>query len=181
MWTKAQSRAFGLQLVALGEVFNEPVSAARLELFLRLVEDLPYDALRQAVVSHGRTATFFPKPAELRQIVLGQIEDQAELAWTALLREVRRVGWLGTPRWPDVATEAAALGLFGGSWRALCEHLPAGGPELLGFRKQFVALYGATARQARAAALPPSRDEAKAALADLKTELQARGLKTGKL
>ena len=98
-----------------------------------------------------------------------------------MLREVRRVGYVGTPPWPDEVTERAALGLFGGSWRTLCEHLPASGPELLGYRKQFCASYGATARQALQGALPPGRDEATAVLGELKAQLAARGLSTGEL
>ena len=166
-------------LLALGEVFNEPVSMVRAEMVLRLVEDLPFDAIKAAAAHHGRTSPFFPKPAELRELVLGNVEDQAELAWQATLRQVSRVGYLGKPTWTDPVARRAAEGLFG-SWRTLCERLPAHGPELLGFRKQFVALYAATARQALQGALPPSRTEAKTGLDDLLKALEARGLPTGK-
>jgi hypothetical protein len=77
-------------------------------------------------------------------------------------------------------TQRAAEGLFGG-WRALCERLPAEGPELLGFRKQFIAAYGAAARQSAAGILGPSRAEAKAELAEMKYQLEKRKLPTGSL
>ena len=65
-------------------------------------------------------------------MVLGPVEDQADLAWAHVLREVRRVGWNGTLSWPDAATERAALKSYGGGWRTLCEHLPAQGPNCWG-------------------------------------------------
>jgi hypothetical protein len=83
-------------------------------------------------------------------------------------------------RFDDRATERAALELFGG-WRALCERLPGEGPELLGIAKNFKAAYGAYVRrdQRMLERLPPSRDEARAALENVKAELQKRGLPTG--
>jgi len=174
-WTEKQERAFIEMLMALGEVFNEPVSVVRGEMFMRLVEDLLFAPVMAAAVQLGRRATFFPKPGEIRALVEGKVEDQAELAWTHLLCEVARVGYIGTPTWPDETTQRAAEGLFG-SWRALCERLPAGGPELLGFRKQFLALYGATARKAIAGELGPGRAEARGVLEGLQGELKKRGL-----
>jgi len=179
-WTNKQGREFGLLLLAMGEVYETPVSHERAELFLRAVEDLPFEAVKTAANTHARTAKFFPKPAELRELVLGNVEDKAEVAWQHVLREIKRVGWTGTPSWPDDATARAALGLFGGSWVTLCENLPAAGPELLGYRKQFIAIYAATARQVLAG-LMPSPTEATALLEDVKRELVKRGLPTGKL
>jgi hypothetical protein len=179
--TRKDSRAFGGLMAGLGEAFNEPVSEARVAIYFEALEDLPIDALQSAARAYAKTGRFFPKPVELRDLVQGTTEDHAEVAWLYVVREVRRVGWSGTPRWPDAATEHAALGLFGGGWRTLCEHLPAQGPELLGYRKAFVAAYGAAARQTALTALPPTRSEAKQALADLKAHLKAKGLSTGDL
>lgn len=175
-WTNAQQREFGVMLLAMGELFETPVSPVRAEMFCGAVEDLPFTAVRDAAAAHVRTSTFFPKPADLRRFVEGDVEDQAALAWQYVLREVRRVGYLGTPEWPSEVAQRAAEGLFG-SWRALCERLPAEGPELLGCRKQFVALFGATTRQAIAGELGPGRAEAAALLEDVTAKV--RGLKCG--
>jgi len=166
-WTNNQEREFALLLLGMGELFETPVSHTRAELFARAVEDLPFDAVKAAANAYARSGKFFPKPAELRELVLGDPFDQAELAWSHLLREVKRIGWTGTPMFTDATEERAALGLFGGSWRALCENLPAGGPELLGYRKQFVALHVAAARQAALGELPLSRAEAAAFLREV--------------
>ena len=178
MWTDDELRAFTVILLAMGETYETPVSSVRAEMFCRAVEDLPFAAVKAAAAAHLRHGKFFPRPAELRELVEGTTDDKAELAWQWVPKEVRRVGYLGTPSYPDEATKRAAEGLFG-SWRALCENLPAGGPELLGFRKQFLALYGARAREAQRGELGPSRDEARGQLEDLKAQLRARGLPTG--
>lgn len=177
-WTNNQGREFALILLAMGELFETPVSEARADLFIRALDDLPFDAVKAAANTYGRTGRFFPKPVDIRELVLGNDDDLAEKAWSAVLREIRRVGYMGTPMWPDEATKAAALGLFGGGWRTLCERLPGEGPELLGYRKQFVAAYGAAHRQQlRAPELPPSHEDAKAALRDLDAELKKRRLR----
>jgi hypothetical protein len=171
-WTSKQQREFGVMLLAMGELFDTPVSPIRAEMFCGAVEDLPFAAVRDAAAAYIRTSTFFPKPADLRRLVEGDVEDEAELAWQYVLREVRRVGYLGAPVWPSEVAQRAAEGLFG-SWRALCERLPAEGPELLGFRKQFVALFGATRRRSLAGELGPGRAEATALLEDVTAKARA--------
>ena len=60
-WTNAQLRDFGVVLLAMGEVFEPPVSTARVVLFCRAVEDLPFAAVRSAAGSYARTGRFFPR------------------------------------------------------------------------------------------------------------------------
>lgn len=178
-WTLKEKTQFAQLLVALGETMNEPVSELRTEMYHALLDDLPFDTVRVAAHQYALRGRFFPKPADLREIVLGTPEDQAEIAWAYVRREVRRVGWIGTPNWPDEATRRAAMELFGG-WRALCENLAESGPEMLGTAKLFKSSFAALARRdaGQAVALPPSREEAQARLADLKTELEQRALPT---
>jgi hypothetical protein len=175
-WTINEKTQFAQVLLMLGEMMNEPVSELRTEMYHRLLEDLPFDAVRSAAHQYAMSARFFPKPADLRDIALGNVEEQAELAWACVQREVRRVGWMGKPQWPDEQTERAALQLYGG-WQALCENLPAAGPEMLGTAKLFKSYFCAAGRQ-DARTLPPSRDEARQALADLKGQLETRNLPT---
>lgn len=153
--TEQDRQPFAELLIGIGETYGEPVSEMRMEIYFRALEDLSLDAVRSAANSHVRSSKFFPRPAELREAVSGSVDDQAELAWAHVQREVRRVGYTGRPRFPDVATARAALELYGG-WQQLCANLPASGPELLGFRKQFVATYRAYASRDTRIALPPS-------------------------
>lgn len=161
--TNSDRESFARMLFALGDTFNEPVSDLRTEAYFDALGDLPI----MDVLAAGRRALaecrFFPRPVELRELIAGSTDDNAELAWATVRRMVQRVGYCNTPGengypdWPDDATRRAALELYGG-WRALCENLPASGPELLGYRKTFVATYRAYAgrdRRDELAALPP--------------------------
>jgi hypothetical protein len=176
----ANRDAFFARLRMLAEMHNRQLSPALQAIYFEALKDLEFSQVDAALNEEMYRSTFFPKPVEIRERIEGNVEDQAEQAWQWLLREVRRVGYLGTPTWPDAATQHAAEGLFGG-WRALCERLPAEGPELLGFRKAFLAGFPYAARAAAAGTLGPSRTEAVGELAEMKRQLQARGLPTGAL
>jgi hypothetical protein len=139
-WSKDQEKEFAGMLFLLAEMLNASVSEARVELYCRALDDLPFEQVRVAAHQHVCTSRFFPMVAELRELVQGSAEDGAEVAWAYVLKEVRRVGYTGTPVWPDDSTKHAALSLFG-SWRALCQRLPADGPALLGYANQFKAAF----------------------------------------
>lgn len=151
--TNGDRQAFARMIFALGETFGEPVSDLRVEAYFDALGDLPLEDVLTAGRSAIREARFFPRPVELREQIDGKVEDQSEIAWTYVQREVRRVGFYGAPTWPDEATRRAALELYGG-WGALCTHLPASGPELLGFGKQFKASFRAYACEDRRLELP---------------------------
>jgi hypothetical protein len=180
--TEKDRPALARVLYTLGETFNETVSELRAEAYFDALSDLPVDAVLDAARRALRECRFFPRPVELREMVHGSVEDRAELAWSAMLTQVRRVGYYGTPTWPDPETERAALELYGG-WKALCENLPSEGAGRAYAAKQFKATFAAYARRDAAfgPALPPSREEAHAVLDGLKAELRRRSLPTGAL
>jgi len=181
--TDTDRAAFATLMLGLGETYGEPVSDARMEIYFAALADLDLDAVRGAATVHVRAVKFFPRPAELREAVLGSTDDRSMLAWHTVLQLVRRVGYMGTdgqgaaPAFPDRATERAALELYGG-WAALCTRLPGEGPELLGIAKNFRAAYAAYVRrdQRTLEALPPTKAEARARLHDVKAQLVKRGL-----
>jgi hypothetical protein len=188
--TNLDRAAFAAFMLGLGEVYGEPVSDARMEIYFSALADLELEEIRQAATAHVKLTKFFPRPSELRDAVFGASEDRADLRWNAMLAVVRRYGFHQTPpdeAWPDEATRRAALDLYGG-WRGLCASLPGEGPELLGCAKLFKASYIAYDRRAQRQGLPPgetgrelTRDEAKRALSELKINLKQRGLPTGVL
>jgi hypothetical protein len=98
-WTSKQSRAFGQALVSMGELYNEPVSDERAELFLRLVEQLPFDASMQALVYHGQSSKFFPRPADLRDRIESEAARELQKAlppvrdWAVDCQACDDVGW----------------------------------------------------------------------------------------
>lgn len=138
--------AFAEGMFMLGETFNEPISDVKVEAYFQAL--LNYDIGEVTIAIQGalRNCKFFPRPVELRELIDGSTEDAAEQAWGLVLGEVRRVGYIGTPRL-DARTLRAVNELWGG-WRRLCETLPGEGPELVGWIKQFKATYASVERAA---------------------------------
>lgn len=149
--TAADGDRFSELLLALSETFKEPISETRAGLYFDALSDLSIEQLEQAVRLALRRSKFFPRPAELLDLVTGSPEEQADEAWAAVLDAVRRVGAYKTPALEESAMETVRR-LFG-TWSRCCQQLPAGGPELLGWRKTFIAAHQQSHRRREVAAL----------------------------
>jgi hypothetical protein len=82
------------QLVALAEVFKEPVTPECLAMFVESLADLSDDQIRLCVGHAFRELKWFPKPAELRELA-GASQQQgqgaeARKAWDVLTRFVKK-------------------------------------------------------------------------------------------
>lgn len=150
-------------LAVLGEAFNEPVSEIRAEAYLFALEDVSIETL-EGIGKRALNLRFFPRPADLRQLIEGTTEHESELAWLNVLKEVRRVGYTGVPALSPASLETIRS-LWGG-WARLCQTLPGEGAELLGWAKQFRGSYGAVRERIENPALI-GRDEAKTLKASL--------------
>jgi hypothetical protein len=138
--TELDRHAFAEGFHALCETFNEPISDVKIESFFDTLRDFEIHHVLHAMKLALRRSKFFPRPADLRELIAGDVDEAATAAWGAVLREIRRVGYVGTPNL-DARTLRAVRELFG-SWQRMCERLPAEGPELLGWVKQFKQVYG---------------------------------------
>lgn len=67
-------------LAALAEIFSEDLGDARMEAYLLALSDVPLDALRLGLQQAIRSATWFPKPAELRRAVDAAVASQRLLS-----------------------------------------------------------------------------------------------------
>lgn len=136
-----QDRAeFAEAMHALGHTFNEPVSTIRTEAYFDALADFTIEQVNAAARLAIRSSRFFPKPIELREFIEGTPDGHADDAWAALIEQIRRVGYIGTPTFTDERT-LRAINETWGSWRRLCETLPGEGPELIGWMKQFKAAF----------------------------------------
>ena len=136
-----QERATLVQrLTMLAEYYDKPKSEAQLSIYLAGLDDLPIEQVLGALTLAVKQCRWFPTVAELREMVSGPAEDRAAYAWGLMLSELRRVGYLGQPDWQDPILDDTIRSLWGG-WRRLCTTLPAEGPELIGWMKQFQAHY----------------------------------------
>lgn len=142
---------FSKAMMVLGETFNEPVSAVRIEAYYAALLDLNAAAVMAAMQQCMRSCRFFPKPAEIRELVEGDPETRSDGAWGEVLRAIRTVGYMRFPAFEDPRIMPAIRDVWG-SWERLCSTLPSEGPELVGWIKQFKSAYrsvGARADQAQ--------------------------------
>jgi len=136
--TSSDLAAFGKNMLVLSKAFNEPLDdqGIRVDAYFDALSDLSIEQVHAAVRLSLRSCRFFPKPVELRELVMGTPDANADVAWGELTREIARVGYLGTPRFSDERTAITVREVWG-SWLRLCETLPGEGPELVGWMKQF--------------------------------------------
>jgi hypothetical protein len=173
------SRAFVEAMLLLGETFNESISEMRIEAYWAALSDLEPDVVLKGMRLAMGTCQFFPKPVDIRSAALGSTADRAEGAWAAMMDAVRRCGYARFPTFEDPAVMDTIKAVWG-SWSRLCETLPADGPELVGWRKSFLAAYGSTDRRLSSAAtldrLEPGLAGALKEIAAAK-EMPGRGLR----
>lgn len=150
--TEADRPAFARALFVLGETFNEPISDLRAEGYFDAMRDFSLEEANAAIREALRTCKFFPKPVELREMVEGDVDANADRGWAEVIREVRRVGYTGVPAFADPKVLAAVCDIWG-SWSRLCETLPGEGAELVGWVKQFKSAYRSQGVRARTDAL----------------------------
>lgn len=136
--------AFAEAMFALSETFNEPLSDVKTEAYFDALKEFDAPRVLAAMKASISQSGFFPRPVALRELIQGDGAEAADAAWGAVLREIRRVGYVGTPTLEPRALQAVRE--LWGSWQRLCETLPAEGPELVGWVKQFKQVYGSVER-----------------------------------
>ena len=110
-------------LALLGAVYpGFELKELTIEVYIRLLKDLPVEFLEKAALDHISRVKFFPTIAELREAAFALLEAANPLpvpqeAWQQVQAEIERVGHAGTPQFecPAVTQAAEALG-----WRTLC-------------------------------------------------------------
>jgi len=105
---------FAKALTALAECFGEPLSVARIEAYFSALDDLPLANVQEALAGAMRTKTFFPKPAELRDLAGCHGPDVGE-AYAELNRALRGYYWTA----PDVSAPVATMVERMGGWRTV--------------------------------------------------------------
>jgi hypothetical protein len=143
--TDQDDARFAAALLGLAEVLGESLSKHRLNGYFEALRDLDLETVEVAIATAIRTARFFPKPVELRELAGVQAaEDRGPLAWACLFRAVRsRHSYYESVRF-EPPIMRAVVDLWG-SWPDACEALALEltDPMLASQRKQFLALYAA--------------------------------------
>lgn len=115
----ADNVQFRNRLVGLAEVFDAKLSPQRVALYFEALRDLDFAAVVGGLNQAVRVCKFFPRPAEIRTLILGDSEDRAEEAWMAFKAAMKVAGSYASLSVHDAALGETILAMFG-SWPAAC-------------------------------------------------------------
>ena len=115
----ADSAAFAVALVAVAEVYAEALSQARIEAYFAALAPWDLASVLEALQRSVRACKFFPKPADLVELIEGDPKGRAELAWTRVVKATEHVGTYESVDFRDPAIHATvtALGGWTECWR----------------------------------------------------------------
>lgn len=113
-------KAFGVELGKTAELFGEPLSEARVLLYVEALADLDFKTVLAGFQRARAEMRFFPKPAEIRELIEGTKDDRAEIAWARFLGAVRDVGGWDSVDFGDAALHAVIIDIWGG-WPEACK------------------------------------------------------------
>jgi hypothetical protein len=127
-------------LLVLGEVFNEQVSELRMEAYRAALSGYELSAIESAINRAIGTLKFFPKPAELIELMEGSHDDRAGQAWRVFLEAVSD-GGDASVKFLDPAAATAVDVTFGGYLQAARTIREADEPMVAHYRKNFMQAY----------------------------------------
>lgn len=138
----SNKKEFATLYYSMGEYYEKTVSTDLLLMFFSDLIQFSIEEVKEGARLHRRDSkhgSFFPKPPDIiRHINTGEIsqEDKAMLAWSQVIREIRRTGSYGTLKLDDKQALAAVKAL--GSWQQLCNSTET---EMTWKKKEFMNIY----------------------------------------
>lgn len=141
--TDGDRATFAAELTLLAEVFGETLSRTRIGAYFVALEDFEFSEVQGAMRRAIKTSKFFPKPAEVAELIGGSLDDRAAFQWAQVMLAIR-----GKPCEVD-AVAHEAVRLMGG-WRNAVNWLNmihATHRDEENQRKQFLQLYRVAARR----------------------------------
>ena len=133
---------FKMIMVGIGELYNKEITKPLMRIYFSALTNYSLADVESGINAHtmdSKHGSFFPKPADIvRHLQTGEIstEDKAELAWSQVIREIRRTGSYGTLKLDDKQAMAAVKAL--GSWQQLCNSTE---QEMTWKKKEFISVY----------------------------------------
>lgn len=138
-------RAFG----TMCEVWEKELSPTMAAIYFKVLERFSIQVVEKSIMQAIGTCKFFPKPAELLELIHGAggtVEDVALIQATIALDAIKRIGGYESVQFKDPVTNAVIQYGFGG-WVKLCNELM--GDNEKWFLKDFQAMYRSFKRGGR--------------------------------
>jgi hypothetical protein len=138
---------FSEYMTALGEIHNKQISDITKDFYWKALKPYADEQCEKAFNMAMGGLKFFPKPAELIELIQndgGRLEDRADVEAGRVLEAVKRHGGYKSIEFDDPVTMAVIQIAFGG-WVKLCSELMSDAEKW--FLKDFVKYYQAYSRQ----------------------------------
>jgi hypothetical protein len=79
-------------MISLGEIFSKEITGTLLQFYWMVLKDFCEEEIKSAFNRATLTLKFFPKPAELLEIIQGNQNDKAMIAWEKVFNAIGRIG-----------------------------------------------------------------------------------------
>lgn len=138
---------FAQALVVLAEMFEKKLSVPLLDLYFTALCEFDWPAVEAALAQAARTCRFFPRVAELCELIEGAPDDRGEQAWMRIWKLWDRHGGLvnanASVYFEDQALAETIVAVWG-DWPTACQcprPLPERMAEYQMCRKNFLAMH----------------------------------------
>lgn len=112
-------KLFLKSLNSLESAFGEKVSEDRAKIYWDILKGYSDIEIKKAVIRSIRELKFFPKISEIIEMIEGNIEDEAEIAWLVLKEKIERYGGYISVSFPDNPVIGSLVEAMGG-WIKIC-------------------------------------------------------------
>lgn len=106
-------KEFSTKLAALAVVYDKPMTRDSVKLYFLTLQDLPISQVIGAFNHLARTSKWFPKPAEIRDAITGDVAAMAAIAYDRFLKALESVGTYQTVIFDDPVIHAVVQAMGG--------------------------------------------------------------------
>lgn len=151
--TNSDRKQFAQLCALLSQAFDKEMSTLLANIYFDSLKDFSIEQVACAVEQAIKSRKFFPKVAELRELIEGGADDRAAQAWALFLEAVSN-GGQSSVQFSDRAMATAMDAVFGG-WTQACGILSANcSDEMVAhYQKAFLKQYASAKNSGREALL----------------------------
>ena len=141
MHNKEEKKKIAEAFTALCELHEKQISPVASKMYIEVLKEFSADQITLAISQSIKKHKWFPKPAELIELIIGsspKIEDIAETQANFVITQVRKLGSWRTPVFTDPITRDLMNSRF--KFTSLCQQTES---DMQWFAKQFKDAYRA--------------------------------------
>jgi hypothetical protein len=150
---------FARLMKGLSVVFDKELPDGLTDIYFRALSEFDFKAVERAVERAITGCKFFPKPAELRELIVGSPEDQGSIAWETAMTAFRKAGYWNSVVFEDGGIGQAIVTVFGG-WVGFSEAVHILSDEMIRAKqKEFFIAYRNAKRMNKSHSYLPGHHE----------------------